>query len=178
MLVYEAPLLRNLTSRREPLTLISGGSDIQKSLDLPRPVFIDFVLLLGTDFSQRLKGLGPARAIKLIREHRSIEQLLQKEIKFRPEPRMSEEEYLRQVTVAREIFETLPPLPKKDTLAMKEVDEAEVKQIMEMFNLTGMLADQNWQLGLDTAIHDGFFVGDDPVLEGSYFDNPKMSYNY
>ena len=55
---------------------------MRDALQLDREAFVDFALLLGTDFSQRIKNVGPARALKFIRQHRTIERVLEQESKY------------------------------------------------------------------------------------------------
>lgn len=77
VLVYEAPMLRNITSHKSssPLTIISGP-EVRSSLSLARSSYVDFALLLGTDFSRRIKNMGPTRALKFIQDYGSIEEIL------------------------------------------------------------------------------------------------------
>lgn len=131
-MVFEAPLIRNITSRIEPLTIVSG-SEIRNVLELDQAGFIDFALLLGTDFSQRIKNLGPARALKFIREHGSIEQIIDRERKYTPKG--SEKEYLEQVVIARDVFRTLPPVPDLALLKSKESNNELVTSILQKYNL-------------------------------------------
>jgi 5'-3' exonuclease len=49
--------------------------DILKSLCLTNTQFIDFCLLCGTDFSDKVAGTGPALALKQITEHGTIDHL-------------------------------------------------------------------------------------------------------
>lgn len=138
MLIYEAPLLRNITSRGAPLTLICG-SDVRQSLALSRRAFIDFALLLGTDFSQRIRNVGPARALRFIREHGSIEGVLEKEQGF--PPRESTPVYLAHVALGREVYETLPPMPKDEELRGREVDEDAVAKVLMKYDLQREVAE-------------------------------------
>lgn len=39
--------------------------------------FIDLSILLGCDYCDSIKGIGPKRAIDLIKQHRSIEKILE-----------------------------------------------------------------------------------------------------
>ncbi len=158
-MVYQAPLIRNLTNRTGTLTLISGA-EVRERLGLPPRSYIDFALLLGTDFSHRLRGLGPHRAIELIRTHGTIEQILEAQSKllllngksctstgatgpiskrvYTPEPRATYEEYLLEVQKARQIFETLPPLPENLRLilnARREYDSTHVAEILAEYGL-------------------------------------------
>ena len=72
-------MLRNITSHRmkeSPLVTISG-LEVRRALEIPtHRAYIDFALLLGTDFTERIKNLGPAAAYKLIKEYGSIENVI------------------------------------------------------------------------------------------------------
>jgi len=45
-------------------------------LELSQDEFIDLCILLGCDYCDSIKGIGPKRAIELIKQHRSIEEIL------------------------------------------------------------------------------------------------------
>ncbi|KAI0327229.1 PIN domain-like protein [Cubamyces sp. BRFM 1775] len=140
VLVYDAPLIRNLASSTAPLVIISGA-DVRAVLQLDRGSFIDFALLLGTDFSQRIKNVGPARALKFIREYGSIERVLEHERQY--PPRIPPAEYLQQVELARDVFQTLPPIPDPSLLQQGEIDEAAVWTLMDKYNLHRYVA-EDW----------------------------------
>ncbi|KAI8976722.1 PIN domain-like protein [Trametes punicea] len=155
VLIYEAPLIRNVASSNGPLTLISGA-DVRAVLQLDRTRFIDFALLLGTDFSQRIKNIGPARALKFIREHGSIERVLEQEPQY--PPRTAPEEYLQQIELARLVFQTLPPIPDVSLLQQGLPDEQAVWAILDKYDLHRYVA-EDWDYG--------------QALAGNYFaDNP------
>jgi flap endonuclease-1 len=155
--VYDAPLIRNLTNRQSPLTVVSGA-DIRMVLELDRASFIDFALLLGTDFSQRIKRVGPARALKFIKAHGSIERVVELETKYAPQ--VPQNDYLAQVEVARMVFQTLPPVPEKNRLEQGSVDETAVVKIMERYGLGRALMTSDWDY--------------EAALDGNYFqDNPS-----
>jgi flap endonuclease-1 len=40
------------------------------------PQFIDLCILLGCDYCDSIKGIGPKRAIELIKQHRNLETVL------------------------------------------------------------------------------------------------------
>ncbi|KAH9922525.1 PIN domain-like protein [Fomitopsis serialis] len=132
VLVYEAPLIRNIANRNGPLYVISG-TDVRSTLQLDRAGFIDFALLLGTDFSQRIKNVGPARALRFIRAHGSIERMLECEPRYTP--RVDPTTYLAQVSLARTVFQTLPPTPDAELLQPKEYDEEEVMRVLGNYGL-------------------------------------------
>ena len=122
---------------------------------------MDFALLLGTDFSQRIKNVGPIRALKFIKQHGSIENILANEIKY--PPRIPMQEYLNQVALAREAFRMLPPVTFEVEEQLKkgqaDVDSVELKRVMGKFGLTREMVE-------DTSFSD--------ALAGNYFsDNPS-----
>ncbi|EJU02350.1 PIN domain-like protein [Dacryopinax primogenitus] len=167
VLIYEAPLLRNLTNRQLPLALISG-TDVRNALQLSRESFVDFALLLGTDFTQRVKNLGPHTAIKLIRTYGSIEQLLRSQTKYVPS---SPGVYMEQIEVARLVFSTLPPVPDSAPFQEGIYDEQEVQALLKEYHV--QVADLAEDMGDHTA-HDGHlganYFGDNPVdPSGTYW---------
>ena len=155
VLVYGAPLLRNLSNRQGPLVLLPAS--LWDLLHLSREEYVDFALLLGTDFSQRIKNVGPARALKFIRTHGSIERIVDEEAKY--PPRIPVEEYLHAVAVDCAIFATLPPLPPSEALQQGEMDEVQVNEVLHKYDLETYLRDDEWDY--DSGIGTSFF-GDDP----------------
>jgi flap endonuclease-1 len=71
-------LIRNLTYsevRKAPLMEISIDKVLQ-GLNLTMDQFIDLCILLGCDYSAKIKGIGPVKALRFIRKYGSIEKLL------------------------------------------------------------------------------------------------------
>lgn len=139
--MYQAPLIRNITSQAEPLVLIFG-QDIPSALHVSVSSFVDFAILIGTDFSPRLKGLGPNRALKLIRAHDTIERVLTATTpRFGPDSRQSLPEYLEQVAAARHVFTALPPPPPPSKLIPRnEYDAKLVHDVLEQYDLSRLAA--------------------------------------
>lgn len=53
--------------------------DYQKAIDgleITHPMFVDLCIMLGCDYTDTIRGVGPKTALKLIREHKSIEEIL------------------------------------------------------------------------------------------------------
>nr|XP_033788909.1 flap endonuclease 1-like isoform X2 [Geotrypetes seraphini] len=50
---------------------------ILEKLKLTHEQFVDLCILLGCDYCEKIWGLGPKKALKLLQKHRSIEQILQ-----------------------------------------------------------------------------------------------------
>ena len=47
--------------------------NVLSSLQLSRDAFVDFCVLCGCDYAQKLRGVGPKTALKLIVTHKSLE---------------------------------------------------------------------------------------------------------
>ncbi|KAF4564711.1 hypothetical protein EYR40_010883 [Pleurotus pulmonarius] len=157
VLVYQAPLLRNITNRTGPLLAISGA-EVRKVLKLSRASYIDFNILLGTDFSERIKNVGPARALKFIREYKTIEGVIEHETKY--PPRVTRDAYLQQVATARKVFKTLPPIPESvKNLRMGGVEKELVREMLQVFGLGRSVEVDDWDYQAALA---GNYFNDDP----------------
>ncbi|KAJ9247129.1 hypothetical protein DTO021C3_8492 [Paecilomyces variotii] len=79
-LCFEAPiLLRHLTfseQRKEPIQEIHL-SRVLEGMDMSREQFVDLCILLGCDYLEPIPKVGPNTALKLIREHGSLEKVLE-----------------------------------------------------------------------------------------------------
>ncbi|GAA5918175.1 hypothetical protein JCM1841_005288 [Sporobolomyces salmonicolor] len=121
--VYGAPLLRQISTdderrrfmsrkeeKKEPMNVMDPVK-LREVLGLTKEEFVDFALLCGTDFTERIPSLGPTKALSLIREHSTIEAILARDPEgYRP-PGGDLLAYLQTVRDARAIFRSLPPLP-------------------------------------------------------------------
>jgi flap endonuclease-1 len=132
---------------------------VRNALLLDRARFVDFALLLGTDFAPRLRGVGPLRALRLIREHGSIERVVV-EVERRFPPRGGvPRSYLVQVVAARGVFETLPPLPDVALLQPGLTDDAGIVEILQRCGLHQAASAAGYSC--HTAL-DGNYFQDDP----------------
>ncbi|KAJ9297100.1 hypothetical protein DTO271G3_4861 [Paecilomyces variotii] len=79
-LCFEAPiLLRHLTfseQRKEPIQEIHL-SRVLEGMDMSREQFVDLCILLGCDYLEPIPKVGPNTALKLIREHGTLEKVLE-----------------------------------------------------------------------------------------------------
>ncbi|KAK6460047.1 PIN domain-like protein [Scheffersomyces coipomensis] len=79
-LCYEPPyLLRHLTfaeARKMPIDQIAY-SDAMAGLDMTKEQFIDLCILLGCDYCETIKGVGPVTAYKLIKQHGSLDKIVE-----------------------------------------------------------------------------------------------------
>lgn len=163
VLVYGAKLLRNVTSTDKDLVSLSG-TEIQDALALHGPSFLDFALLLGTDFSPRLHSLGPARALRFITAHGSIENVIEKEVKYTP---VDVEAYLAQVRLAREVFTTLPPVPQDEQLKTSETDRESITELLGRFKLMRAAFEHDWDPQISLA---GNYFQETSILGGEFYD--------
>lgn len=72
-------LLRRMTfseARKMPIQEIHLNK-VLEGLELTRDEFIDLCILLGCDYCDSIKGIGPKRAIDLIKQHHSLEKILE-----------------------------------------------------------------------------------------------------
>ncbi|SCV74387.1 BQ2448_6819 [Microbotryum intermedium] len=128
VIIYQAPLLRRVNSAgQDPSSEADGeyGSgkgmsvwDAEKAregLGLRRDEMVDFALLCGSDFTERIPKLGPARALELIRNYGSIETILTSQSRYLPSDPST---YLLSVQAARQIFNDIPTLSPQDHLTL------------------------------------------------------------
>ncbi len=140
--------------------LAISGAEVRKVLKLSRASYIDFNILLGTDFSERIKNVGPARALKFIREHKTIEGVIEHETKY--PPRVARDAYLQQVATARKVFKTLPPIPESvKNLRMGEVEKELVREMLQVFGLGRSVEVDDWDYQAALA---GNYFNDDPSI--------------
>ena len=83
-ILFGTPLLvRNLTLSKRRKTSSGGSTPITPELvelehvlevlSITREQLVDLSILVGTDFNEGVRGIGPKKALKLIREHSSLE---------------------------------------------------------------------------------------------------------
>ncbi|KAF9975096.1 Elongation of fatty acids protein 2 [Actinomortierella ambigua] len=79
-LTFGSPiLLRHLTfseAKKMPISEINLSKTLE-GLGFTREQFIDLCILLGCDYCDSIKNIGPTRAVALIKEHKNIETILE-----------------------------------------------------------------------------------------------------
>ncbi|KKA28788.1 hypothetical protein TD95_002824 [Thielaviopsis punctulata] len=79
-LCFNSPiLLRHLTfseMRKEPIQEINVEK-VLEGLEMDRNQFVDLCILLGCDYLDPIPKVGPTTALKLMREHKSLEKILE-----------------------------------------------------------------------------------------------------
>lgn len=68
-------LLRNFNSKKEPITEITH-SEMLFELDITNEMFIDMCILLGSDYTEHIDGIGPATGYNLIKQHGTLEKVV------------------------------------------------------------------------------------------------------
>ncbi|XP_015515317.1 flap endonuclease 1 [Neodiprion lecontei] len=72
-------LLRRMTfseARKMPIQEIHYDK-VLEGLELNKDEFIDLCIMLGCDYTDSIRGIGPKRAMELIKTHRSLEKILE-----------------------------------------------------------------------------------------------------
>ena len=114
-------LLRHMTfseARKMPIQEIHYDK-VLKGLELEEDAFIDFCILLGCDYCDTIRGIGPKRAFELITKHKSIEEII-KNIDTKKYTVPENWKY----EIARELFKTPEVLDAESIdLKWKEPDE-------------------------------------------------------
>lgn len=89
-LLFGTPvLLRNLTMTgrrkvpgkdiyREIKTEVIDSEEFLRNLGISREQLVDMCILMGTDFNAGIKGIGPKKALKLVRDNGDLESVLRK----------------------------------------------------------------------------------------------------
>lgn len=79
-LTFAAPILmRHLTfseARKLPIAEYTLAR-VLEGMELSMDEFVDLCILLGCDYCETIKGIGPKKALDLIKEHKNIETILQ-----------------------------------------------------------------------------------------------------
>lgn len=111
-LTFASPiLLRNLTaSAARKLDIMEMDLErVLAGLGLTHDQFIDVCILCGCDYCDSIRGIGPVRALKLIKEHGSIEGVLEN---------INREKYIVpenwNYVIARQLFKTPDVTPADD----------------------------------------------------------------
>lgn len=89
------------------------------SLGITRELLVDIGILVGTDYCEGVKGIGPKRALKLVKEYGSAEKVLEAlKVTLEVPPEMIRQIFLR------------PNVTDNYTLKWKDIDYTAVKSIL------------------------------------------------
>jgi flap endonuclease-1 len=78
---YDALLFgaKNIVRNLQKTPEILWADKLYRKLEIDREKFIWLALLIGTDFNEKVSGIGPKSALKLVKKYDSFEDLLEKE---------------------------------------------------------------------------------------------------
>jgi 5'-3' exonuclease len=79
--------------------------EVKEAMEMTQDQFLEFALLCGTDFTSRIKGVGPKTAFKLLGKWATIGGIIEGQEKYKVE---DVETYLKEVEGAKSIFGTEP----------------------------------------------------------------------
>lgn len=69
-------LIRQLKSKKDGEVIEYSLSKLLERLQINHQEFVDLCILLGCDYCEKICGLGPKRALRLIQKHRTIENVV------------------------------------------------------------------------------------------------------
>ncbi|KAG7277382.1 hypothetical protein CRUP_033337, partial [Coryphaenoides rupestris] len=69
-------LIRQLNAKKDSEVIEYSLPKILEILKITQEEFVDLCILLGCDYCDKISGLGPKRALKLIQEHHTIEEVV------------------------------------------------------------------------------------------------------
>lgn len=69
-------LLRGFNAKKAPITQISH-LEVLEGLGMTQSEFVDLCILCGCDYSPSITGIGPMTSYKLLKQHGTIEGLLE-----------------------------------------------------------------------------------------------------
>uniref|UniRef100_A0A8C5PVQ4 Flap endonuclease 1 n=1 Tax=Leptobrachium leishanense TaxID=445787 RepID=A0A8C5PVQ4_9ANUR len=102
-------LLRHLTAseaKKLPIQEIQLSRALQ-GIGITQEQFVDLCILLGSDYCETIRGIGPKRAIELVRQHKTIEEVLDNiDLKKYPVPENWLYKEARQLFIHPEVVET------------------------------------------------------------------------
>lgn len=142
-LCYQPPyLLRHLTfaeARKMPIDQLNYELALE-GLGMDRSTFIDMCILLGCDYCETIKGVGPVTAYKLIKEHGSLDNIVDW-INNNPEKTKYKVPENWPYKEAKELFMN-PEILNADEVSIKWVEPDVDKLVHYMVNQKGFSEDR------------------------------------
>lgn len=78
VLAYGAPMFVSKINTSTATATVVYYDEVLEALDFTSDEFLDFCIMCGTDYNTNIRLIGPKKAFKLIREHKSIEEIASK----------------------------------------------------------------------------------------------------
>ena len=123
-LLFGAPItIRNLSAPRKKTKLeLVELKALEETQGISREELIDIAILVGTDFNEGIKGVGVKRALKLIKRHHSIENILS-------EAAIDTSAGIEKYELVRELF-LHPDVTDSYELKWGTLDAGEIKELL------------------------------------------------
>eukprot|EP01132_Coremiostelium_polycephalum_P003234 gene3234-4048_t len=118
-------------------------SSVLEDLKLSQDEFIDLCILLGCDYCETIKGIGPKRAIELIQKHRTLEEI----IKHLDKSKYPIPEFFPYQEV-RELFKSPKVTPSGEIPAF-QWNEPDIDGLMEFLVKEMGFSEERVQQGID-----------------------------
>ena len=80
VLAYGAPMFVSKINTSNATAIVVYYQEVLDALDFTSEQFLDFCIMCGTDYNSNIRLIGPKKAFKLIKEHKSIEAIADKGI--------------------------------------------------------------------------------------------------
>ncbi|TBU08592.1 flap endonuclease 1 [Hamiltosporidium tvaerminnensis] len=147
-LTFATPiLLRNLTASESKKLPIKeyNFKGILRDLELTDSEFIDMCILLGCDYCESIKGIGPQKALSLIKKYQNIENILQNETSLEIPDEWKYKD-------ARIIFEELVNLPCEEELPNFKYGAVNKEAIIDFLVVKNGFSEERVKKGLERLI--------------------------
>lgn len=82
VLAYATPKFLNKINISSNTCTLIEHEKILSELELTKDQFVDFCIMCGCDYNNRVKGVGPIRIHKLLKKHKSIPAIVENETKY------------------------------------------------------------------------------------------------
>nr|QYA18852.1 flap endonuclease-1 [Clandestinovirus] len=126
------------------------SDEIKQELGFSDDEFIDFCVLMGCDYTEKIKNIGPANALKFIKEHKNIETIIEQLPKLGKRYQVPEKfDYI----MARDQFRNTQPethlarryLPEAEPTIPESIQDENSMDIDEDFNTEEIMVERKMQ---------------------------------
>ncbi|GES87099.1 flap endonuclease 1 isoform X2 [Rhizophagus clarus] len=133
-------LLRQFFKKNKPIVEISPV-EVKKSLELSHDQYIDLCILCGTDFAGTIRNVGPVTALKLIKQHGSIENIL---LNLKQDRYLTAPDYIVEVEAARKLYKNPPKITRDIHKQLESCTEHADKfnRLLEKFDIDSTINEE------------------------------------
>ncbi|CAG8476859.1 10090_t:CDS:1 [Paraglomus brasilianum] len=127
----EGLVIRQLQWKNQPMLEYSSVK-AREELDLSKEAFLDLCIMCGTDFGGKVEKIGPVTALKLIRQYKSIENIVDN-CSYRFD---FPDNYLDEVRVTRQIFNKPPKVQDSGSVVYDTKPESpDLESFLELYDI-------------------------------------------